>query len=281
MSKLATLLIITTALFLLVACASEQDSGDLRAFILEDTHKVVSANYKAQLSSDSIPKVLREDMDTKAYKANIERYARTWDMGKIDLDIYVDGSSGVYSLHRGQFNFKGLAERFNQTPLATQVEDWFAVGIDAWFSDDDGLNIVLLPEDNLIITGSRRTLEALRSAVAEETGLADESSGFGKLLYGTSFDSLKSEITSDCSLTEGGDLSPEGCVGVSWSVTGDAGSAQTSYMVLFDSAESADAAAPAIQNEIENTARWSEGSVEFTDFDMDGEVITFKARHME
>ena len=203
------------------------------------------------------------------------------DMGKIDLNIYVDGSSGQYSLHRGQFNFKGLEETFNQTPLATQVEDWFAVGIDAWFSDDDGLNVVLLPEDNLVITGSRRTLEALRSAFAEETGLADESSGFGKLLYGTSLDSLESEITLDCSPEGGGDLSPAGCVGMSRSTTGDAGSAQTSYMVLFDSAESAESAAPEIQREMEQTTRWSEGSVEFTDFDIDGELITFKARHKE
>ena len=74
-------------------------------------------------------------------------------------------------------------------------------------------------------------LEALRTAFTEGTGFADESSGIGRLLYGIDPDALESEITTDCWITEGEKLSLEGCVGASWSVSGDDGSAQTSYVV--------------------------------------------------
>ncbi len=124
-------------------------------------------------------------------------------------------------------------------------------------------------------------LEALRTAFTEGTGFADESSGIGRLLYGIDPDSLESEITADCWITEGEKLSLEGCVGASWSVSGDDGSARTSYAVLFDSPQSAEAALSEIREELEDTARWFEDSVELTDVDIDGEMITFKARHLE
>ncbi len=110
---------------------------------------------------------------------------------------------------------------------------------------------------------------------------ADESSGIGRLLYGIDPDSLESEIKTDCWITEGERLSLEGCVGALWSVSGDDGAAQTSYVVLFESLQSAEAALPEIREEVEETALWFEDSVGLTDVEIDGEVITFKARHLE
>ena len=62
---------------------------------------------------------------------------------------------------------------------------------------------------------------------------------------------------------------------------GRRGAAQTSYVVLFDSLQSAEAALAEIREEVEETALWFEDSVELTDVEIDGEVITFKARHLE
>ena len=124
-------------------------------------------------------------------------------------------------------------------------------------------------------------LEALRTAFTEGTGFADESSGIGRLLYGIDPDSLESDITADCWITEGEKLSLEGCVGASWSVSGDGDSARTSYAVLFDSPQSAEAALPEIREELEDAARWFEDSVELSDVEIDGEIITFEARHLE
>ena len=68
------LLIMTAVLILSTACVGGQASGDLRAFVIADTHKVTITNYEAQLAADSIPKVLRKDRDTEAHKANIEEF---------------------------------------------------------------------------------------------------------------------------------------------------------------------------------------------------------------
>ncbi len=277
------LLIMTAVLILPVACSREQAGNDLRAFVLEDAHEVTITNYEAQLAADTIPKVLRKDRDTEAHKANIEEFVWPFgkDIGSIDQGLYVKSPSGEYLLYRGRFDFEGLEERFNRAPGLTPVEDWLGNDMDAWFTVDDAINFVLLAEHSLVISGARRTLEALRTAFTEGTGFADESSGIGRLLYGIDPDSLESEIKTDCWITEGERLSLEGCVGALWSVSGDDGAAQTSYVVLFDSLQSAEAALAEIREEVEETALWFEDSVGLTDVEIDGEVNTFKARHLE
>ena len=277
------LLIMTAVLILSTACVGGQASGDLRAFVIEDAHKVTITNYEAQLAADSIPKVLRKDRDTEAHKANIEEFVWPFgrENGRVDQGLYIEAPSGDYLLHRGRFDFQAIEEGFNESPGLTPVEDWFGNDMDAWFTEDDAINFVLLAEQSLIIIGERRTLEALRTAFTEGTGATDDSSGFGRLLYGIDPDALESEITTDCWITEGEKLSLEGCVGASWSVSGDDGSAQTSYVVLFDSPQSAEAASPEIREEMERTAVWFEDSVELTDVEIDGEMITFKARHLD
>ena len=277
------LLIMTAVLILSTACVGGQASGDLRAFVIEDAHKVTITNYEAQLAADSIPKVLRKDRDTEAHKANIEEFVWPFgrENGRVDQGLYIEAPSGDYLLHRGRFDFQAIEEGFNESPRLTPVEDWFGNDMNAWFTEDDAFTFVLLAEHSLVITGVWRMLEALRTAFTEGTGFADESSGIGRLLYGIDPDALESEITTDCWITEGEKLSLEGCVGASWSVSGDDGSAQTPYAVLFDSPQSAEAALPEIREEMEDTARWFEDSVELTDVEIDGEMITFKARHLE
>ena len=277
------LLTMTSVLVLSVGCAAEQAGGDLRAFSLEDAHKVTITNYEAQLSADSIPKVLRKGRDTEGHKANIEEFVWPFgkEIGRMDQGLFVDGPSGDYLLSRGRFDFEKLEERFNEAPGLTPVEDWFGEDGHAWFTADDSINFALLAGHSLIITGERRTLEALRKAFTEGTGFADETSGFGRLLYGIDLDSLESEITRDCWITEGEKLSLEGCMGASWFVSGVDGTDLVSYTVLFDSPESAEAASPEIRQEVERTALWFKGSVEFTDVYIDGEMITFEARYLE
>ena len=165
------LLITTAVLILSTACVGGQASGDLRAFVIADAHKVTITNYEAQLAADSIPKVLRKDRDTEAHKANIEEFVWPFgkDIGRIDQGLYVKSPSGEYLLHRGRFDFEGLEERFNRAPGLTPVEDWLGSDMDAWFTVDDAINFVLLAEHSLVISGTRRTLEALRTAFTEGT----------------------------------------------------------------------------------------------------------------
>jgi len=277
-----TLLIITVVLVLSAACDGGQASGDLKAFVIADAHKVTITNYDAQLAADSIPKVLRKSRDTEAHKANIEEFVWPYgrENGRVDQSLYIEARSGDYLLHRGRFDFEAISKRFNESPGLTHVEDWAGSDTDAWFTED-AFTFVLLAEHSLAGSGVWRMLEALRTAFTEGTGFVDESSGIGRLLYGIDPDSLESEITADCWITEGEKLSLEGCVGASWSVSGDDGSARTSYAVLFDSPQSAEAALPEIREELEDTARWFEDSVELSDVEIDGELITFEARHLE
>ena len=276
------LLIITVVLVLSAACGGGQAGGDLGAFVIADAHKAAITNYDAQLAADSIPKVLRKSRDTEAHKANIEEYVRPFgrENGRIDQGLYIEARSGDYLLYRGRFDFEAISERFNASPGLTHVEDWAGSDTDAWFTEE-GYTFVLLAEHNMAVTGDWRMLEALRTAFTEGTGFVDESSGIGRLLHGIDPDSLQSEITADCWITEGEKLSLEGCVGASWSISGDDGSARTSYAVLFDSPQSAEAALPEIREELEDTARWFEDSVELSDVELDGELITFEARHLE
>ncbi len=162
-----TLLIMTVVLILSTACDGGQASGDLRAFVIADAHKVTITNYEAQLAADTIPKVLRKDRDTEAHKANIEEFVWPFgkDIGRIDQGLYVKSPSGEYLLHR----VEGLEERFNRAPGLTPVEDWLGNDMDAWFTVDDAINFVLLAEHSLVISGARRTLEALRTAFTEGT----------------------------------------------------------------------------------------------------------------
>ena len=277
-----TLLIMTAVLVLSAACDGGQASGDLRAFVIADAHKVTITNYDAQLAADSIPKVIRESRDTEEHKANIEGFVWPFgrENGRVDQGLYIEARSGDYLLQRGRFDFEAISERFNESPGLTHVEDWSGSDTDAWFTED-AFTFVLLAKHSLAVTGDWRMLEALRTAFTEGTGFVDESSGIGRLLYGIDLDSLESEITADCWITEGEKLSLEGCVGASWSVSGDDGSARTSYAVLFDSPQSAEAALPEIREELEDTARWFENSVELSDVEIDGEMITFEARHLE
>ena len=286
--KLPILLIVTSVLLLSFACASEQqgagrDGSDPRGFILEDADKISIENYKAKLDNDDIPFVLRKGKTAEAFRERTEGTALAFgeQIGRIDQAVSVYGPSGSYFISAGEFDFELFATALNSSPGMSPVEDWFQPGMDAWFEKNDH-NIVLFPQHGLFISGNRGVLTALREVFSEGTGFAEDSSGLGKLLYRTDLDGFESEIKSDCSLTEDSNLVLDGCVGVSWALTdGSDDFAELSYVVLLDSAENAESAAPKIQEEMETTALWFGDSFEFTELDISGDIVTFKIRRSE
>ena len=98
-----TLLIITVVLVLSAACDAGQASGDLRAFVIADAHKVTITNYDAHLAADSIPKVIRKSRDTEAHKANVEEFVWPFgrENGRIDQGLYIEARSGACCIEAG------------------------------------------------------------------------------------------------------------------------------------------------------------------------------------
>ena len=283
MTRSFALLFITTTLFLFLACGGEQQGdSSLRDFILEDAYEIKSSNYKAQLDADAVPFVLRNGESNKEYKENIEDLVSVFgpNVGKVSQAIEVESPSGRYAIYIGEFDFEKFAETLNSLPQATAFNDWFQDGSDAW-QFDDGEIFVVFPERGMFISGPVRSIQALRDAFSGGAGIADADSGFGKLLHRTDLTGLESEVKTDCSLSEGGAVL-DGCVGVSWSLTdGDDDFAVMSHVVLLDSAENARAAAPKLQQEAEEAGLWVEGGIEFTDLDVDGDIVTFTTRRSE
>ena len=166
-AKLPVMLIITPALILSLACATEQGS-DLREFVLEDAQKIKVENYKAQLDRGDIPFVLRKGKTTEAFKERTESAAIAFgeQIGRIDQAISVSGPSGSYFISTGEFDLEVFETGLNSSPYLSPVENWFQKDIDAWFDEDDS-NIVLFPRHGLLVAGNRGALTALREAFSE------------------------------------------------------------------------------------------------------------------